>query len=87
MCLPGARTAKIGRRARVVRWQYILGTLTPQRNGTSILGRFTKEETKEHVYAAEDKKEESGDKGEVIHMLREDCSSDTKKVSAVYETA
>jgi hypothetical protein len=37
------------------------------------LGRFPEEKSKEHVYATQDEKEESGGKGEVIHMLREDC--------------
>jgi hypothetical protein len=39
----------------------------------SSLGRFPEENTKENIYATQVEKEESGGKGEVIHMLREDC--------------
>lgn len=60
----------------VGRWQYTLGVLTPRRDRTSALCRFPEEKTKEHVDATEDEKEESGDEREVVHMLREDCSSD-----------
>ena len=43
---------------------------TPRGDGTLGLGGFTEDETEEHVEAAESEKEESGNKGKVVNVVR-----------------
>ena len=53
----------------------VLGTLLPGSNGTTRLRFVTEDQPHEHVQTPEGEEEESGNEGEGVHMVRENCGS------------